>query len=194
MTGAEAIQFIRDQAVQLGADISAIVDCLLSDHRFAVWSGSDANTKHHYGKAGLVIHTAEVIKLGLAVQATLSLPLDAKEWFLAALFHDVGKMYDYAPVNVNDFAEWKGTEHKRLIHHISRSGVYWSQTVAKFPELNHKYHDLILHAILAHHGQREWGSPVAPKTRVAWLLHLCYNVSARMNDCEKYDLLKLRRE
>ena len=37
------------------------------------------------------------------------------------------------------------------------------------------------------HGQREWGSPVMPKSRVAWLLHLSDGISARMADCETTD-------
>ena len=44
-------------------------------------------------------------------------------------------------------------------------------------------HDEVLHAILSHHGRREYGSPVSPSTRIAWLLHLCDSISARMFDC-----------
>jgi 23S rRNA maturation-related 3'-5' exoribonuclease YhaM len=59
----------------------------------------------------------------------------------------------------------------------------------KFPELNTRYHDSVLHAILAHHGRREAGSPVAPKSRIAWLVHLSDQISARMADADTLDII-----
>jgi len=192
MTNLDALNTITGIANTLGKDVQNVWTDLHTDPRFILWSGSDSPLKHHYGKGKLAIHTAEVMKMGFASVATLELMLDPKEWFFASLFHDVGKMYDYSPVENTDYQEWTGTEHKRRIHHISRSAIYWSHAIAKYPTLNANYHDQVLHAILAHHGQREWGSPVAPKSRVAWLLHLCDGISARMDDCEKVDYLKLR--
>lgn len=37
----------------------------------------------------------------------------------------------------------------------------------------------ILHCILAHHCEKEWGSPVKPKTKEAWIVHLADQTSAR---------------
>ncbi|NJO65739.1 MAG: HD domain-containing protein [Richelia sp. RM2_1_2] len=132
--------------------------------------------------------------------------------FLAALFHDVGKLWDYTPYKKyhNGYEEaffslqeilncfnrkepnymwelcWKGNPHKRLIHHISRSALCFQEAALKY-NLSSEITDNILHAILSHHGLKEWGSPVAPKTRLAWLLHLCDGLSARMNDCNRVD-------
>lgn len=78
---------------------------------------------------------------------------------------------------------------RESIHHISRSALIWSHAVVEHPEFSDKYHDVVLHNILSHHGSREWGSPVAPKTQAAWLLHLCDGISARMNDCDRLDLV-----
>lgn len=175
-----------------GDDAVTIWNKLREDDRFAKWSGSDNPSKHHYGNGELLRHTAEIIRLGIATQDQLNFDMDMTEWFFSALFHDVGKMYDYAP-GPNTDGQWIPTTHKRLIHHISRSAVYWSNLVNQYPEIAEQYHDNVLHAILAHHGQREWGSPVAPKTRIAWLLHLCDSLSARMDDCDKIDYLSLRK-
>jgi 3'-5' exoribonuclease len=73
---------------------------------------------------------------------------------------------------------------------VPRSALIWHDVVGKFPELSLKYHDRVLHDILAHHGKREFGSPVAPRTRAAYLVHLCDSISARMNDCERIDAVK----
>lgn len=174
-------------------EVLNITKDLLENGKFENWSGSDQAFKHHYGHRGLIIHTNEVIDLGLTCRVSLGLTaeIDPIEYYLAGLFHDAGKVYDYTHVMGSKYTEWEKTPHKRLIHHISRSALIWSNMVGMYPVLNDKYHDTVLHAILAHHGHREWGSPVAPKTRVAWLLHLCDGISARMNDCEKIDQLKV---
>ena len=39
----------------------------------------------------------------------------------------------------------------------------------------------IQHLIVAHHGEKEFGSPEVPKTREAYLLHLLDLLDSRMN-------------
>jgi 3'-5' exoribonuclease len=135
----------------------------------------------------------EVIDLMVASDQALNYSHDLgyEEIFLAGLFHDVGKLWDYG-ICGKDFRGdnvWIKTKHARNIHHISRSALVWSKAVDT-TQLYMDEHDEILHAILSHHGQREWGSPVAPNSKLAWLLHLCDGISARMDDCEKIDLVK----
>lgn len=197
----EPLLYLRDIAAQHGCgDIASIV---LDDPRFPVWSGSSGPHQHHYGDGGLARHTAEVVRLCLANIETLKLSTTAPSWgvpsgreaFLAALFHDYGKIWDYEfwPAHTDTTGhhhpdEWRSTPHKRLVHHISRSAIEWSRAVDRFPA----YRDIeepVLHAILAHHGLREWGSPVAPKTRLAWLLHLCDGLSARFDDADSLDIV-----
>ncbi len=153
---------------------------VLNEPRFALWSGSGKPGQHHYRDGGLAEHTNEVIDLCLLNNNYFS---DSKrvpenQLFLAALFHDCGKMWDYVKEEQHEVMVWTGSPHKRNIHHISRSAIVWHETATKFQL---PYIDDVLHAILAHHGQREWGSPVLPNTRLAWLLHLCDNLSAQMD-------------
>lgn len=179
-------------------DVAAVCSLVLDNPKFILWSGSSKPFQHHYGKSGLVIHTAEVVQLCLLNNDMLSSSIenriiDEKKLFLAALFHDVGKCWDYEPTNA-DYSEWKGTSHKRRIHHISRSGFVWNEaaqmTKDKYDWLTQEVIDDVFHAILSHHGLREYGSPVMPNTKLAWMLHLCDGISARMNDAEKWDQTK----
>lgn len=166
-------------------DIASVV---LEDSRFDIWSGSSKPIQHHYGKNGLATHTNEVVDLCFSTMKTLDIDVDPIEIFLSALFHDVGKMYDYEPVDA-EYKEWKGNEHKRLIHHISRSALVWNNACEKFYVKYDKYKDNVLHNILSHHCLREWGSPIMPKTKAAWLVHFCDCISARMDDCERWDFV-----
>ena len=182
-------------------DIASVV---IDDPRFELWSGSSKEHQHHYGKGGLVQHTCEVVDLCFANISALQLNLDPVEVYLSALYHDCGKMWDYEPHHVDisdprghdtsyevDYNSWHGNEHKRLIHHISRSALVWnSACIQHGGKYYNLYADRVTHNILSHHGHREWGSPVMPKTQAAWLLHLCDGISARMNDANKWDFVQ----
>jgi 3'-5' exoribonuclease len=182
------LESLRKQAVIY--DIGDVADFVLGDPRFRTWAGSSVEGAHHHYDGGLAEHTYEVAMLCQENARLLHYEheLEMDEVFLSALFHDVGKMWDYAKINGN----WTGTDHKRNIHHISRSAIEWTKAAEKCG-IGSEMQDRILHAILAHHGRREWGSPVAPKSRMAWLLHLCDQLSARMSDCDTNDML-LRRD
>jgi len=188
---------LKSLANKLG--ITDIANFVLNDDRFPIWSGSGKPYQHHYGTNGLVIHTNEVVRLCLSNNQLLEAGIDERKLYLAALFHDSGKMWDYHR-DVNN--TWCGTSHKRHIHHISRSALNWQEAIFSYWNPNQTHSDSvpyewltdvvvdeILHAILSHHGLREWGSPVLPNTKLAWMLHLCDGISARINDAEKWDHL-----
>lgn len=201
-------KYLKDRAYQY--DATELCSVVLDDERFPIWSGSSKPEQHHYGKHGLVLHTAEVAMLCLNNNEFYGRlnggqPIDERKLFLAALFHDAGKMWDYEPFSIYDettltgeivpaYTHWRGSTHKRRIHHISRSALVWQETCIKNPAdwLSQEYIDDVLHAILAHHGLREWGSPVAPNTQLAWMLHFCDGISARMEDCSKFDRVTKR--
>lgn len=171
-------------------DVRELSDVVLKDERFPIWSGSSRDTLHHYGTGGLLTHTREVVELCLTTNEYYKdrgYPkyVDNKKLFLAALFHDAGKMWDYRISSDSygiDF--WESSKHKKEVYHITRSALVWDKAA---DEHGFKDKDDVLHAILAHHGRREWGSPVTPQTRLAWILHLCDGISARIDDCDRND-------
>jgi len=165
--------------------VCRLTEYVLSHPMFSICTGSLEN-KHHYGDGGLQYHTWEVIKLCIDNAEFFEKSghiIDKKTLFLSALFHDFGKIWDYAS---DGKGNWIPTPHKREIHHISRSAIEWSKAAQQF---NYFDDDKVLHCILSHHGQREWGSPVSPKSAEAWILFLCDGLSARVTDCGRIDLL-----
>lgn len=183
-------ELTRAMAVKMGV-VQVHDEFIYQYPDFYEWAGSHNKMLHHFGRGGLGRHTWEMIDAGMHLIPILNQcgKIDPREYFMAALFHDSGKMYDYQPKD-KLFIEWESTPHKRLIYHLPRSCIIWHDIIGKFSELSDMYHDTVLHAILAHHGAREFGSPVAPRTRTAWLLHLCDSLSARMDDCDTLDVVK----
>jgi len=175
------------------------VETVLEDPRFSTCSGSGSDIHHHYGDGGLLLHTYEVYSYGeLIVNKHNSTcrgwgnRVNPLEVFISIIWHDYGKIWDYQKI---DGVWGKHNNHARKIHHISRSAIEWerhypdivrSGVITPCPVNGNR----ITHNILSHHGRREWGSPVAPATKEAWILHLADNLSARLNDCDKHDIIK----
>lgn len=114
---------------------------------------------------GLLEHTLCVVGNALTL-ADRYKPYDRDLLITGALLHDLGKIREY---------DWRRviryTDEGRLIGHISiATGLYYRafQELAPFDELLQWN---LLHLLLSHHGKREYGSPVLPKTREAFLLH-----------------------
>ncbi len=174
-------------AVNLG--VGDVASHVLDNDKFRLWSACSHPTAHHYGDYGLIIHTEEVVSTSLKMADLYpKCDIDREVLFLAALFHDVGKCWDYwREIDDDGCVQYAGSNHKRLIHHVSRSSIVWNEAALLHYKNFHTVRDHVTHAILAHHGLREWGSPVAPKSREAWLLHLCDGISARMYDADTLD-------
>ena len=186
MDGQKATNNLKRLAEQF--KVLDICNIVLDDSRFPKWSGSSVQRQHHYGLGGLATHVEDVANLCILNNAyfnSFGKGCNDKDLFLAAIFHDAGKMWDYLPKK--EYTEWYSSPHKRNIHHICKSTIVWHDAAIKF-NISEERHDIILHAILSHHGQREWGSPVGPNSRLAYILHYCDSLSARVDDVMKQDL------
>jgi 3'-5' exoribonuclease len=96
----------------------------------------------------------------------------ANRALVAALFHDYGKIHEYAftadGVDKLPF--------QRRTGHVVWS---WAAFLEMAKNLTPEETEDIGHALLAHHGRREWGSPVEPQTRLAYIIHTADMMSAR---------------
>jgi 3'-5' exoribonuclease len=185
------IQSLNSMAKELG--VEKLADYVLADLRFTTGSGSSKRGKHHYGDYGLLVHTYEVVDacMTLAEDVFYQYDIDKQVLFLSALYHDYGKAKGYSK---GKYGEWDYNDVNIKLHHIPNSFLHWNESLTKYQEARKEsdwedfesIRDSVSHAILAHHGRKEWSSPVTPKTREAWLLHLADGMSARLNDCLNY--------
>ena len=170
--------------------VEPLANRVLEEPKFLIWSGSGQTIHHHYGKGGLVVHTWEVVRLALQTNEIIAANVCPRKLFLTGLYHDVGKMWDYKPTNVS-MTVWTSTQHRSRIHHITRSVKEWGKAFDAqgpncfSPEQIETVEDDVIHGILAHHGRLEWHSPVEPRTKLAFLIHYCDAISARMDDADR---------
>lgn len=162
-------------------EIRDVCDRLLDQKKFCEYPASVS--KHHCWKGGLKQHTLEVVSLAVDIARNRAVvakePLNVPVIVAGALFHDLGKIDDYDPCEVSKDCPYgfKYNDHFTIVHHIVQSYQYfmeWSQHIDDY-----KFRLAVGHCVLAHHGCLEYGSPVTPKTKEAWAVHLADTISVR---------------
>jgi len=135
---------------------------------------SAAKSVHHGFVGGLLEHTLGVVKL--CEYYSTNYPILNKDLLItAALFHDVGKMEELSSFPENDY-----TSDGQLLGHIFIGTNQVSnkiKSMSKFPEM---LANELLHCILSHHGELEYGSPKKPATVEAMALHFADNTDAKL--------------
>jgi 3'-5' exoribonuclease len=147
-----------------------------------------ARNYHHARRGGLAEHTAQMMRVAKEI-APLYPQLNVDLLLAGILFHDCGKLWENA-LPENGFT-MSYDERGELIGHISIGlelvNSLWrklsAQKVDEWKNLVPTSEDVrlhLLHLIGAHHGEREFGSPVSPKTPEAMALHYIDNLDARL--------------
>ncbi len=151
-----------------------------------------AAAQHHNYRGGLAEHTLDVRNLGDSLSQNYGEKVDRELVLAGAALHDVGKVHCYTLVS----GVSEHTESGMLVDHIfigaSMVSNMWDAHVGADPsgvsgEEARRTKNMLLHLMLSHHGKKEWGAPVLPKTPEAVLLHFCDRISATMRSC--FDLL-----
>ena len=75
----------------------------------------------------------------------------------AAIFHDVGKLKELSRFPENDY-----TDEGQLLGHIIIGSQLLAERIAAIPGFPKKLEHELIHCILAHHGELEYGSPKKP--------------------------------
>ena len=135
---------------------------------------SAAKTVHHGFIGGLMEHTLSVTRLCDYMAGAY--PVLKRDLLIsAALLHDVGKTRELSAFPLNDY-----TDEGQLLGHIVIGAQMihdLAKEIADFPVV---LENELVHCILAHHGELEYGSPKKPALAEAVALNLADNTDARM--------------
>jgi 3'-5' exoribonuclease len=173
---------IGDMWTELTALVEAVGDRhlrvlllrLLQDHEAALRDWPAAQTIHHAYRGGLLEHVLSMATIGKA----LARHYGAREDLLVAgaVVHDIGKLQELA----YDNGAISYTRDGNLVGHIALGLVMVrdaARGIAGFPD------DLraeLEHLVIAHHGARDRGSPVEPKSVEAFILSAVDDLDARL--------------
>jgi 3'-5' exoribonuclease len=177
------LRFLIDRQIE-NPSLKTLVDNILCENETLFTRMPAAQNFHHSYTAGLLEHVWSMARIAALLGEhyaryydQLDPPLNRGLIVAAAILHDIGKLRElqYHPV------EAKYTKEGNLIGHIvlGRDMVREAaQRIEGFPP------ELLLnleHAILAHHGKREFGSPVIPNTIEAFIVSCVDELDAKMN-------------
>jgi 3'-5' exoribonuclease len=180
-TPVEVLQRQLDTYInELDVALQALVRAVLTGEvytRFCEWPA--AHYRHGAVRHGLLAHSLRVVELARQLTSAYSsggLAHDAGVVTAASLLHDVGKTRTLPAV-----AGATLPEDASRFDHVTL-GVLMVRFAAAHatPPLEGERLDTLLHAMLAHHGRKEWGAPVEPQTVEAWLVHLADLAESRL--------------
>jgi 3'-5' exoribonuclease len=143
-----------------------------------------AQNMHHSYTAGLLEHVWSMTRIAgfLAdhyskYYAELNPPLNRSLIVAATVLHDIGKLreLEYHPF------EAKYTKEGCLIGHVLIGRDMVREAAQKVDDFPEELLLLLEHAILAHHGKREFGAPVPPLTLEALIVSYIDELDAKVN-------------
>ena len=170
----ELEEYIRSLKNKYLRDLAA--GFFVEDQRFIkeFKAHSAAKSVHHGFVGGLLEHTLSVVKL--CDFYTVQYPALNRDLLLtAAMFHDIGKIKELSNFPENDY-----TDAGQLIGHIVIGAQMVASRIERTPGFPQKLAAELIHCILAHHGELEYGSPKKPALLEALALNFADNTDAKL--------------
>lgn len=135
---------------------------------------SAAKSVHHGFVGGLLEHTLGVTRL-CSVLADNYKYLNRDLLLTAAIFHDIGKVYELSEFPENDY-----TDSGQLLGHIVMGSELIGNAVRSIDGFPVSLARELKHCVLAHHGEFEFGSPKKPALIEALALHYADDLDAKL--------------
>ncbi len=132
-----------------------------------------AKSMHHAYSGGLLEHTVSVSKLAKEISEYYD-DIDKDILVSCALCHDIGKVYELDPITFNYTTKGKLIGHIIIGYTMVQNKIVEMKTLSEEKAMN------LLHCIISHHGEYEYGSPKKPKTKEAVLFNLIDVLDSRM--------------
>jgi len=141
-----------------------------------------AKVYHQAYRHGLLEHTVSVAQ-AVSAAANFFPGVDRDVAVAGALLHDFGKTeaYNDDPLAIDL------TDAGRLQGEIPLGYYTVRRRIEEIPDFDPILAQAVLHIILSHHGSLEHGSPVAPATREAVLVHMIDNLGGRLGSFDRLE-------
>ncbi len=155
--------------------LKGLLESFLQDTDFMARFTAAAAAKkwHHEYRGGLVRHVYEMCRLGETMCALY--PNINRDLLITAIFlHDIGKLEEMTHDLCVEY-----TTVGRLLGHVHIGAEMATAKIGGIEGFPEKLRLEVLHCILSHHGELQYGSPVVPKSLEAIVLHHIDNLDAQ---------------
>ena len=161
-----------------------LVQSILTEHAEAARTFPAASRNHHAYRHGYLEHTLSVVRTAayLADKYTayypgMEPPLSKDLILAGATLHDIGKVLELDGVATGSSYTAEG----RLVGHILLGRDLVRDAARDIPDLDPNVLLRLEHIIIAHQNLPEWGSPIAPHTPEALLVHFADDIDAKIH-------------
>lgn len=156
--------------------LKALLEGILADEETAraYRTAPAAKSVHHNWIGGLLEHVLSLCQLAKFTAAHYE-GIDFDLLLAGVILHDLGKITELGYTR-----SFQYTSVGQLLGHISIGQRMVEEQIRSIPDFPPKKRDLLLHMILSHHGELEYGSPKVPLFPEALLLHHLDNLDSKM--------------
>jgi 3'-5' exoribonuclease len=152
------------------------VEVIFTDQEIALAyrTAPAAKTVHHAWLGGLIEHVLSLCHLAKATAAHYP-DIDLDLLLAGVILHDIGKIRE-----LNYSRGFSYSTEGQLLGHIVIGVQMVLDKLRQVPDFPAPLRDLLIHMILSHHGEMEFGSPKVPVFAEALLLHHLDNLDSKM--------------
>lgn len=155
--------------------LRVLVARVLADHEDALREWPAARQIHHAYRGGLLEHVLQMAQVGRMIARAYG--ADADLVVAGALLHDIGKLQELQ----YELGATTYTRDGNLVGHIGLGLILVRETASGIAGFPSDLRARIEHLVMSHHGSREHGSPVEPKTVEAFILSMVDDLDARIH-------------
>lgn len=154
--------------------LAALLTTLFNDKEFydLYTTHSAGKSMHHSYVGGLLEHSVSVTEICEFMSARTNVNRDLL--ITASILHDMGKIYELSAFPLNDY-----TDDGELLGHIIIAANLLDKKTNEIDKFPKQLKSELIHCILSHHGEYEYGSPKLPRTIEAIILHFADNMDAK---------------
>ena len=155
-------------------NLRAFVLKMLEDNKKNLMIWPAAKSIHHAIVGGLLLHTMEVVRVAMAMVASIKTTADPDICIAGAILHDIGKLKEFSVrMGQGDY-----TVDGSVLGH-ALMGIEMVKSAAKDLPAQDFYH--LQFIIASHHGKKEWGALSEPATTESMIVHLADLASAKIS-------------
>lgn len=156
--------------------LRGLLEAIFADEEIALAyrTAPAAKSVHHAWLGGLIEHVLSLCHLA-KFTASHYKEIDLDLLVAGVILHDIGKTRELSYARGFQY-----TTQGQLLGHIVIGMQIVQDKLRQFPDFPAPLRDLLMHMILSHHGEMEFGSPKVPMFAEALLLHHLDNLDSKM--------------